>query len=142
MTEDIEKLSWSHWVSLKTINLSSIPHSSGVYQIRWAIEGKPRAICRAGGDDNSGLLYVGKSKALRVRIRTFWRDIINKTEHHTAGYTYFYYGFEKKFKPEQLEVRWVELSEDKMDEWEDEILEDYAGKYLDKPPLNIELPRH
>ena len=127
---------------LGILDFSSIPSSSGVYQIRWAVEGKPQVIHRANGDDDSGLLYIGKTKALRKRINTFWKDVINKTEIHTAGYTYFYYSFEKKFKPEQLEVRWTELSEDEIDSFEDELLEDYAGRYLDKPPLNIKLPRH
>ena len=133
---------WSKWTSLKTLDFSSIPSSSGVYQIRWAIDGKPQVIHRANGDDNSGLLYIGKSKTLRSRIGVFWKDVINKTEVHTAGYTYFYYSYEKKFKPEQLGVRWSPLPEDEFDSWEDELLEDYAGKYLESPPLNIRLPRH
>jgi len=40
-----------------------------------------------------------------------------------------------------LEVRWGELPRNVIGEWEQELLEDYGAKYLDKPPLNISVRR-
>jgi hypothetical protein len=119
-----------------------VPPSSGVYQIRWAINGKPKVIRRANGDDYSGLLYIGETKNLRARIKGFWLYVIRGRGRHTAGWTYWYYNFNKKFPPKQLEVRWATCSEFERLFWEDELLQDYGGKYLDKPPLNIKFPRH
>jgi hypothetical protein len=110
----------------------------GVYQIRWAIDGKPQIIHRVNGDDESGILYIGESDNLKKRISDLWRGI--STGHgHTAGWTYDYYGFSKKFKLEHLEVQWID-SEDA--ELEPELLGNYVEKYLDKPPLNISIPRY
>ncbi len=132
---------WSEWYALKTLDFNIIPLESGVYKIRWAIRGKPQLIPRANGDDGSGLLYIGETKNLRLRIKNFWRAIQGRGR-HTAGWTYKYYEFNKKFKPEQLEVQWGECPEYERLEWEDFLLEEYGGKYLDKPPLNIKFPRH
>ena len=140
----MKRLKWSKWSVLKTLDFGIIPSLSGVYQIRWAIDGKPQLIHRANGDDEFGLLYMGETKNLRLRVRNFW-DMVQKGSSvgsHTAGWTYAYYEFNKKFKPEQLEVRWAQSPEDEMGEWEDVLLEDYVAKYLDKPPLNIQVPRH
>lgn len=132
---------WSGWYALKTLDFSIVPPSSGVYQIRWAIDGKPQIIHRANGDDDFGLLYIGETKNLKFRIKNFWHAIQGHGR-HTAGWTYRYYEFAKKFQPEQLEVRWGKCSELERLTWEDLLLEDYGAKYLDKPPLNIKFPRH
>lgn len=137
----MEQPNWSKWNGLRTLDFSSIPSSSGVYQIRWGINGKPQVIRRANGDDDSGLLYIGKSKNLQDRIKKFWRRIHGRGG-HTAGWTYDFYEYRKKFKPEQMEVRWVQLPEDEIGEMEVYLLLEYVGKYLDRPPLNISIPRY
>jgi hypothetical protein len=137
----IEQLNKARWYSLKTLDLSIIPSSSGVYQIRWAVGGKPQPIPRANGNDEKGILYIGESSDLRERTENFWLRIQGKGS-HTAGWTYDFYEFRKKFKLEQLEVQWLELPESEIGELETVLLMDYVAKYLDKPPLNIHIPRY
>ena len=140
--EAIKQLNKARWYSLKTLDFSIIPSSSGVYQIRWAIDGKPQPITRANGNDKKGILYIGESSSLRKRIEDFWLRIQRKGRSHTAGLTYDFYTFRKKFKLEQLEVQWLELHESEIGELETSLLTDYVAKYLDKPPLNIAIPRY
>lgn len=135
----MSELNWSKWHSLKTLDFNLVPASSGVYQIRWAIDGKSHLVHRANGDDKSGILYIGEGK-LRERIESFWSRINHLGGRHTAGWTYDHYKFRRTFKPEQLEVRWLEHSE--CGRIEDELLGDYAERYLDKPPLNTRIPRY
>ena len=110
--------------------------------MRWAINGRPQGTARLNGIDHDGLMYVGKAKNLKQRIKLLRLGIIEgaKTRsvsyRHTAAYTFTFYGFAEKIKPEQLEVRWAVLSEQESDGWEQILLHDYCGKYLDKPPLN------
>jgi len=132
------QLNWSEWCSFKTLDFRSVPASNGVYQIRWAVNGKPKSICRAKGKDTEGILYIGEGK-LMERIESFWRRIRNQGGRHTAGWTYAHYEFGKEFKQEQLEVRWLEYPE--CGRLEDELLLEYVGNYLDKPPLNMKIPR-
>jgi hypothetical protein len=136
MEEVIEQLNKARWYSLKTLDFSIIPSSSGVYQIRWAVGGKPQPIPRVNGDDEKGILYIGQSKNLRKRIENFW------LKRHTAGWTYDFYEFRKKFKLEELEVQWVEFPESEIGELETFLLMDYVAEYLDHPPLNIAIPRY
>jgi hypothetical protein len=140
--EAIKQLNKARWYSLKTLDFSIIPSSSGVYQIRWAIDGKPQPIARANGNDEKAILYIGESSSLRKRIENFWLGIQRKGRRHTAGWTYDFYAFRKKFKLEQLEVQWLELHESEIGELETVLLMDYVAKYLDKPPLNIAIPRY
>lgn len=131
-------LRWSKWYALRNLNFSSVPSTSGIYQFRWAINGELQLIRRVNGDDGSGLLYVGTAANLRGRIKLFWRGIVNETIKHTAAHTYFYYGYKKKFKPDQLEVRWTEVpKESDRAEAEENLIGDYIEKCLDRPPLNI-----
>ena len=135
--ETLKKLEWSQWIALRTLILSDVPAATGVYQIRWAIDGKPMSIDRANGVDKSGLLYIGKAKNLKRRLRAFCRGIFERRITHTAAYTYIWDSFDKKFKPDQLEVRWAVVSEDELDDYEFALLGDYIEAYLDTPPLNI-----
>jgi len=132
---------WSERLLLSTEKLDGIPPFSGVYEIRWAIEGRPRPIARVDGVDENGLLYIGKAENLRSRIKAFWRYIRSEKGQHTAGYTYVFYDYEKKFRPDQLEVRWMTVPEDEMDKEETRLLDEYINKYLDRPPLNLSIKR-
>ena len=135
--ETLKKLEWFQWIAIRTLNLSDVTAASGVYQIRWAIDGKPTSIDRANGIDKSGLLYIGKTKNLKRRLRAFCRGIFERRTTHTAARTYFWDSFDKKFKPDQLEVRWAVVSKDELDDYEFALLGDYIQAYLDTPPLNI-----
>ena len=142
----MDQIKWSRWFSLQGLDLSMIPGESGLYQIRWSVNGNPQLIPRANDTDNSGLLYIGKTINLKHRIRSFKRGLSklksnNVSYTHTAIYTYSYYGFNKIFKPENLEIRWAEKGKDLIDYWEEKILGDYVEKFLDSPPLNISIQR-
>lgn len=127
-----------------TIN---IPNSAGVYEIRWARNGEPQPISRANGIDESGRLYIGKSYDLKQRIRRFRRGILRSIEGrensniHTAAFTYAVYQYGKKFRSEQLELRYASLSKQEADRFEKDLLAKYVSTYLDKPPLNISVAR-
>jgi len=135
----LEQLKWSEWCSLETLDFSAVPLSEGVYQVRWAIHGKPKIIHRANGDDKLGILYIGEGSNLQKRIKNLWRGIYYG-HGHTAGWTYDWHGLKEKFKPEHLEVRWAESP--LCDAEEEKLLIEYVEKYFDKPPLNMRIPRH
>ena len=132
---------WSKWLSFHVINFEEVPLSSGVYQLSWAIDGHTQPIHRLNGIDENGLLYIGKANDLKSRIRGFWRYITSEKGKHTAGFTYIFYMYERKIKPEQLGVRWMLLPKDEIDYIETNLLDDYLNKYLDSPPLNISIKR-
>jgi len=135
----MEEPIWSDWKPLLNSDYA-IPCDSGIYEIRWAIGGKPQTVPRFNGKDINGLLYIGKTTNLQKRIG-FIRHSLNgeMTSPHTAIYTYKYFVFERKIKPEQLEVRWTESKE--IEYLEAKLLFDYIMEYLDKPPLNISVPK-
>jgi len=89
---------WSQWVALGTLNLSDVRSAAGIYEMRWAVNGKPQSIDRANGVDRSGLLYIGKATNLKNRLRALYRGIVHKRPIHTAAYTYIWDGFEKKLQ--------------------------------------------
>jgi hypothetical protein len=133
----LKRLRWSQWITLRTLNFNDVPLDAGVYQMRWAVNGKPKSIDRADGVDKSGLLYIGKGTNLKRRLMALYRGIIEGRLAHTAAYTYMWDDFERKFKPEQIEVRWAVTSKDEIDDYEFALLGDYIQAYLDTPPLNI-----
>lgn len=138
----MRELEWSQWVPLKPLDLTIVSSNSGVYQMRWTINGKPKPINRVNGVDKSGLIYIGKAKNLKRRLKALYRGIIKeRLTRHTAAYTYMFDEFDKKFKPEQLEVRWAELPEEEIDDCEWLLISDYIKAYLDTPPLNISRKR-
>jgi len=139
-------LNWSKWLNLISIDFSLVPKMSGLYQLRWVIDGRPQPINRANNIDDSGCLYIGKTANLYRRIKRLNHGLIqlqtkNVSYTHTAIYTYSYYGFNKKYKPEQIEIRCVEKPKEETDYWEEKLIGDYVEKYLDKPPLNINIRR-
>lgn len=142
----MQELKWSEWFALNTTNIDSIPATTGVYQIRWAIGGKPQKIHRVNGIDESGYLYIGKAVNLRSRIKRFYRGVIQSpkvgkmSNRHTA-YTYTFYGFKREIKSEHLEGRYAELLREEIDSCEENLLLCYVEKFLDKPPLNISVKR-
>ena len=106
---------WSKWLSLHVTNFEGVPSSSGVYQLSWAIDRHTQPIHRLNGIDENGLLYIGKANDLKSRIRGFWRYITSEKGKHTAGFTYIFYMYDRKIKPEQLGVRWMLLPKDEID---------------------------
>lgn len=141
------KLRWSEWVSIEDLDHITIPSESGVYEIRWALEGAPQPISRANGTDCSGCLYIGKSQNLKNRLKRFRNGIRRAAKGHanrnihSGALTYSYYDFKRKFRPEQLQARYARLSKDEIDRAEGKLILIYVRTYLDKPPLNISVKR-
>ncbi len=135
------ELAWTKWFTICKLKFEDIPKEPRVYEVRWAINGKPQRINRLNGTDESGLLYIGVTANLQSRIKNFWRRINGGKSPHTAGHTFVAYNFERKIKLEHLEVRWAKLSNEELDKTEAALLEDYIKKFLDKPPLNLIVKR-
>jgi predicted GIY-YIG superfamily endonuclease len=136
-----EKLEWTNWKPLCNLKFDEIPNEPGIYEVRWAIDGKPQPINRVDGVDDQGLLYIGVSLNLQLRIKNFLRRIKGGKAPHTAGHTYVAFNFERKFKSENLEIRWSLLSKEELKNAESKLLEEYVKKFLDKPPLNLVIVR-
>ena len=123
-----------------------VPTSEGVYQIRCAPGGMPIRVNRIMGPDPDGILYIGQSERLRSRIRTFWRaaksDIRStRTPHppHSGGITYAVCRYAEKFPLDGLQVRWAQVKDSK--HIEGGLLAWYVEKFIDGPPLNLNLNR-
>jgi predicted GIY-YIG superfamily endonuclease len=104
------------------------------YQVRQAINGKPQPINRLDRADNSGLLYIGVSTNLQSRIKNFWKRLKGGKAPHTAGHTFTAYNFERKIRPDHLEVRWVQLQKRELDNTETIFLEKYVKKIPRQTP--------
>lgn len=136
-TKSLDKLQWRQWTTLLPLNVSEVPSDAGLYQLRWAINGKPRPIPRAYGIDAFGFVYFGKAKNLNRRLKALLNGIIERSPVHNTDSIFLWYGFEEKFKHSQLEIRWSVLPKDLIDEYEYYLLSLYVFVYLDLPPLNI-----
>jgi len=135
------ELKWTNWFDLHRLRFEDVPKEPGVYEVRWAVNGVPQTINRVDGADDSGLLYIGGSINLRRRIKNFWDRVMGGKAPHTAGHTYKAYNFERKFRPEQLQVRWALIPKEELQKAESHLLEEYVKKFLDKPPLNLSVKR-
>ena len=136
-SEPLKSLQWSDWIALTDLDTGKVPSIAGVYQMRWASSGKPRPISRADGVDESGMLYIGKASNLKRRLKALRRGIIEERDFHTAAYTYMWDNFRRKFKPDQLEVHWANVTKDETLDYEADLMGDYIKKFIDTPPLNI-----
>jgi predicted GIY-YIG superfamily endonuclease len=103
------------------------------YQVRQAINGKPQPINRLDRADNSGLLYIGVSTNLQSRIKNFWKRLKGGKAPHTAGHTFTAYNFERKIRPDHLEVRWVQLQKRELDNTETIFLEKHVKNSSTNP---------
>lgn len=132
---------WSDWFPFSILKWDTVPLESGVYEIRWAINGNAQPINRVDGTDEEGLLYIGKASEIKKRLRRFWNYITLEKGKHTAGHTYLIYDYERKIKHNQIETRWRTIPKEDMDDVETKLIDDYLDMYLDSPPLNISIKR-
>jgi excinuclease UvrABC nuclease subunit len=137
-------MEWSKWLRPNQRNphtipkaiAYSIPRKPGVYEIRFAPKGKPAKLRRLIGTDEAALFYVGSSKNLRVRLTQFYRG-----RPHSAAGTYKKF-YRKQFRLNDLEFRWRESrNKTAAVSRETRILRCYMNRFLDRPPLNLELMR-
>ncbi len=138
---------WSKWIKLSYIEdaKNSFPETPGIYIIK-----RVNAISRVGGIDRCGILYIGKSKNLRSRVRQFWR-----CEHTASGFLYtskpeigtLVFGKRCKSKDdidEQFYSLYVKcaapVSLKSLERAERAVLYAYVKKFGEAPPLNLSIP--
>lgn len=146
---------WSEWKNLEKLSKKvgretfvGVPRKPGVYEIRWVENGKPREIPRLNGIDKNGIIYIGRGKNLKFRIREFWRALKEEEKSgdekvpHSGGNTYSFFKFGKVIKRKDLEVRWQVLnSEKEAKDAERCLIYKYVRQYFDRPLLNLNAHR-
>lgn len=119
------------------------PKVPGVYFVRWSRNGNPVSILRLGGSDHKGILYIGKAKNLRKRVRRLWKGINQQeSKRHTFAKTMIFCNVSKIIDLDEYGISWDELRTPKdavEQEWA--ALKYYANKYKEPPPLNLFIGR-
>lgn len=131
-------MNWSKWEFFK--NLNKLPEISVIYQIRCVDSNlKPISIHRLGGIDKDGILDIGNSVNLRVRMTDFWgaagKGKISYS--HQAGVIFTKRNYRKIFLVESLQFRYLR-QKDKFSarEAEKRELKKYIKRFFELPPLN------
>lgn len=98
-----------------------------------------RAIPRAVGVDEHGILDVGESDNLKERLAAFVGCAKGRrASGHIAGWRFLEFGFEKAFPLDSLWVSWCELKDKKAAyAKEGEILSRYYEQHFELPPFNF-----
>jgi predicted GIY-YIG superfamily endonuclease len=137
-------MKWSKWFRpnqddprrIPNAVVTFTPEKPGVYELRYAPRGRPAKLRRLVRVDEDALFYIGSSKNLRKRLAQFYRGY----PHSAAGtYKRFY---RSRFRLSDLEFRWT-MSRSKASavSTEKRMLLSYMNRFLDRPPLNLELMR-
>ncbi|MEW6374199.1 MAG: hypothetical protein AB1502_00200 [Thermodesulfobacteriota bacterium] len=132
--------SWSIWSRFRVEELSTIPKREGVYQFRCVDrEGVPMVIGRLKNKDPKGIIYIGSSVNLRIRLKGFWRTIENKDRsRHAAAWTYCSFGYSSLFPAKRLQFGYKATPIITTSEFD--LLLAYRKKFMDLPPLNSNRP--
>lgn len=132
------------WHKVKDIDdeIKHIPESPGIYFVRWARESQPVQIPRMTGIDSKGILYVGKSKNIRGRIRRLFNAIVKNKPLHTFYKTKIFCKISQLINLEEYEITWENLeTEEEATGQEWAAIKIYCDKYHEPPPLNLSLSR-
>ena len=136
MKEKIKK--WSRWIFFK--NLNRLPEIAVIYQIR-CVDSKlrPIPIHRLRVIDKDGILDIGNSANLRVRMTDFW-GVAGKRKlsySHQAGVTFSKRNYRKIFPIEGLQFRYlIQIDKSSAREAEKRELKKYINRFFELPPLN------
>ncbi|MBX9634986.1 MAG: hypothetical protein K2X44_08400 [Magnetospirillum sp.] len=97
-----------------------------------------RALNRAVGTDEEGILDIGKSKAGRERVKKFQRCASGiYSGGHMAGWRFAFYDMSRHFPLDTLYVCWRPAnSEDIAAREEGRLLHAYVKQHMESPPLN------
>ena len=118
----------------------NIPPDSGIYFIYSISEnGHPKAVQRVLKIDSSGILYIGKSKNIKDRLRMLFRVLhpeLYKADAHTFGKNYNQsLGLQDSFPLESLAINY-HLTQD-YSNLETSELKKYFDEFGEVPPLNF-----
>jgi len=129
---------WSQAHLLTSREHLKIGRRPGVYRIRaFDAKGRPLPVARAAGVDSLGILHIGQSKNLGVRLRTFRQAAEGLQAAHHAGNQFHHWGFSRRFPFQHLRFDYVLANSQKEAiEWERELHEEYRRAFLDRPPLD------
>jgi len=138
---DYDWAGWSKWNSLAKMHgsgFSMISEGAGAYAIATTKLKIPRVV----GIDRHGLLYVGESSDMRLRIRAFYDSIERGHQTHVAGWQYNLVELERCAPVESLRVRWLPTkTRQEALEAQTKLLHDYVVNHCELPPLNCSLGR-
>lgn len=127
------------WAPLTERTIGAIPRQPGAYRIRVVTDdGRAHVIRRCFGDDAEGIIDIGESKNLRVRLSSLLRCMRDvERGGHMAGWRYAFLGMQALFPIERLQV-WFEVSGSKDEAYarEGELLAAYVRRHYELPPLN------
>lgn len=124
---------WTEWTPFSAVSWKAIPTGPGTYMI-----GAHRALHRAVGIDEQGILDIGQSKFLRRRLRTFWQCANAESAiGHMAGWRFQKYKMARHFPLGKLHVCWRHFgtAAEAIVE-EARLIEAYVHQHMESPPLN------
>jgi hypothetical protein len=124
---------------------SDIPNKPGVYIIS-----NRKIIGRVGGDDRKGIVYIGKSKNLRQRVKSFWNG-----NHTAGGYLHEHPVIAGKIMKMKiisgndvdkgigkLKIRYATITNlEELELAERAVMFPYIRRFGEPPPLNLNMPR-
>lgn len=131
------KNKWSEWIFFKDLN--KLPEISAVYQIRGTKDLVPIFTQRLGGIDYEGILDIGQTSNLRVRMTDFWGAAgkENSNYSHQAGVIFLKRNYKNLFPTEGLQFRYlIQNNETTTREMEKQEIQNYIEKFRELPPLN------
>lgn len=133
-----DQLRWSGTYLLTSGHHLEVGRRPGVYRIRaFNPQGEAIAIGRVNGADPLGILHIGKSVKLGVRVRTFRQAAERLHAPHHAGSEFHRWGFARMFPFQCLRFDYVLVeSHDEAIRLERYLHEEYRRQYLDRPPLD------
>lgn len=117
--------------------LDRLSNTLGVYKILVLNKNaKPKPLCRVGGIDQGGVLYIGRSDHLRRRLNTLRRMLFEGVPRgHIAGLTYNASSCIRAIAPREQIAFWFRHCPDCRSE-ELSLLRYYFRKFGEVPPLN------
>jgi len=110
----------------------------GVYRIRsFTTRNNSRKIPRCLGVDDEGVLMIGESTDMWVRLTSFLGAAKGGKHAHVEGQEYFTWKVGKGFPIETLYVDYMKTqTKDDAERLEYQQIKAYRKKFLDTPPLN------
>lgn len=135
---ETESIRWSvPYALFNTKDHLDVGGKPGVYRIRaFTDRNEPMTINRVNGIDSLGILHIGKSKNLGLRIRTFRQAAEGLKASHHAGCEFHKWGFESIIPRDRLRYdHVVTRTEQEALKMERYLHEEYRKKYF-APPLD------
>lgn len=133
-----ESLQWSRAYALKSGHHLELGKRPGVYRIRaFDSQGNPIPVRRLNGVDPLGILHIGQSVKLGVRVRSFRQAAEGLRGPHHAGIEFKRWNFEQLFPVQHLQFDYVLVQDqERAIALERQLHEGYRRQYLDRPPLD------